>query len=312
MKSPSQLVQFPSSAFISPCFVQKRIRGRTCSSFVTSSSITVSKVSLGDTQRKPLHHVSTPRMESDSGSSNNVIRLVAGLLAGGFLFSSLGPVIGTFTGGQKESETIVDAQLRRVPLFTVTDSTGRPFLSESEDHKLRQGYFFIQPADAENYLRNIQKDTDDAKVLAIGLDEAVKYLDVRNTPAKSIPEKFDIFPDTHELEIASTATAGAFQKQFGNEGVPIFYLDGLAVRDDKNGTSVYPLFFEEEKLEEALSNLKVSNPKSEISLNDMQVTELKQTIRELRVGANPRLKNVVFVPLSDSMNTLKSMQTSRN
>lgn len=251
-------------------------------------------------------------MESDSSSSNNVIRLVAGLLAGGFLFSSLAPVIGTLTGGQKESEAIMNAQLRRVPLFTVTDSTGRPFLSESEDHKLRQGYFFIQPADAENYLKNIEKDTDDAKVLAIGLDEAVKYLDVRNTPAKSIPERFDIFPDTHESEIASTATAGAFQKQFGKEGVPIFYLDGLAVRDDKNGTSVYPLFFEEEKLEEALNNLKVSNPKSELSMNDMQITDLKQTIRELRTGSNPRLQNVVFVPLSDSLNTLKSMQTSNN
>lgn len=200
----------------------------------------------------------------------------------------------------------LNAQLSKVPVFTVTDMSGRPYLSETEDGRLRRGYFFVKPADAQLFLERVSSDSADAKVLTISLNEAYKFLGSKSASAKSIPERFELFPDDHQLAIAQEVTGGAFEQVFGKNGVPIFYIDGLGIKEgmDDNDKTIYPLFFEKEKLDETINNLKKSNPNASIDLKDVQVIDLEQTIKEIRTGANPKLNNVIFVPLSDALRAL--------
>lgn len=244
-------------------------------------------------------------MARGSSSTSPAVKLVGILLIGGLLFSTVQPLV-TALSGNRSVETLLDAKLGKVPVFTVTDSTGRPFLSETDDGRLRLGYFFVQPADAEKYLEQVKEQNGDAKVLAVGLNEAIKFLDARVGSIKSVPEKFEIFPDDHEAALAQQFTNGDFQKSFGENGVPIFYIDGLAVKDSKDEAPVYPLFFEKETLDETIKDLKKRDPSVALDLEELRIIDLRQTIKEIRAGSNPKLTRVVFVPLNDSLNRLKS------
>lgn len=250
-------------------------------------------------------------MDSDKSTTSPALRIASALLVVGVVAASFLPALDALQKPNSNSaQTLIEAQLSKVPVFTVTDKTGRPFLSETEDHRLRKGYFFVQPADAEKYLEKVQMENTDAKVLAIGLDEAVKFLGTKPTPAKSIPESFELFPDDHEAELANLLTEGAFQKQFGKRGVPIFYIDGLAVKDEKQDTSVYPLFFEKEKLDEMVQSVKKKDPKTSLDVKDLQIIDLQQTIKEIQSGGSEQLNRIVFVPLSESISKLKAVDAS--
>lgn len=245
-------------------------------------------------------------MKTEPSSTPLITRIGGVLIAVGLVVATFLPLAGVFKNATSDNgDAVVDNQLSKVPIFTVTDSTGRPFLAETDDHRLRLGYFFIQPSDAQRYLERVKADNADAKVLTIGLNEAYKFLSTRATPAKSVPERFDLFPDEHEVEIAQEVTDGAFQKAFGPSGVPIFYVDGLGIKDSTQEATVFPLFFEKEKLDETIETLKKQDPKATVDLKDMQVIDLKQTIKEIRAGGNPKLNRVVFVPLTESLKAMK-------
>lgn len=246
-----------------------------------------------------------PKMQSNTSLTT---RILAGVLVAGLVLSTLLPFAGSFKNAFTDSgEILVNDKLSHVPAFTVTDSTGRPYLSESNDGRARLGYFFVQPSDAENYLKRVKNDNADAKILAIGMDEALKFLQVYSSSAKSVPERFELFPDSHEYELAQEFSQGRFRKMFGESGVPVFYMDGLAFRDDKSGNTTVPLFFEKERLDEAFENLKKNDPTSSLDQKDLQIADFLQTIKELRAGGNSQFTRVVYIPLSDSLKMLQEM-----
>lgn len=243
---------------------------------------------------------------SESGSISlptkiGAIVVLAGLVIGTFL-----PLVRLINNSSTDSESVaLSSKLSRVPVFTVTDTSGRPYLSETEDGRLRRGYFFVKPSDAQLFLEQIRSENTDAKVLTISLNEAYKFLGGKSTHAKSVPERFELFPDDHQLEVAQEVTGGAFQQIFGKYKVPIFYIDGLGIKEGNDDKMVYPLFFEKEKLDETVSKLKSSDPNASIDLNDVQVIDLEQTIKEIQAGGNPKFNNIIFVPLSDAMEKLR-------
>ncbi|CDF32139.1 unnamed protein product [Chondrus crispus] len=237
----------------------------------------------------------TIRMADDSTEVSLPIKIGALLVVAGFIITAFLPAAGVIKNALTDNgDNVVDYQLSKVPVFTVTDASGRPFLSETEDHRSRLGYFFIQPADAELFLNRVKNENADAKVLTVGLNEAVKYLDSKPRSSKSIPETFSLFPDEHESQIAQDITDGAFQRNFGPSGVPIFYVDGLALKEDKEGQAIIPLFFEKEKLDETLETLKKQSPEIVIEMKDLQVIDLNQTIKEIRTGGNPKFNRIAF------------------
>ena len=231
--------------------------------------------------------------------TNPWIRGVAGLLAIVLAVTSIQPIIKTLFGSES-GQSILDIQLKNVPVFAVTDETGRPFLEETEDHSRRSGYFFLRPTDAQQYLESIKSPEMNAQVRAVSLTEAEKYI-LQKPAKKQVPEDFTLFPDEHEARLARDITDGQFTKVFGAKAVPLFYVDRLAIEGDNDEGAFYPLFFEKEKLDKYLEGLNSRGTKSGISEADVQVIELQQTIREIRAGTNPRLQRVVFMPLDESL-----------
>lgn len=251
---------------------------------------------------------STITMEEDT--TGTVIRVVSGLMIAGLILSSVLPLSGLFKNAFSDNgDILVEEKLSKVPVFTVTDATGRPYLSENDDGRLRRGFFFMQPADAKKYLETVKDDASDAKVLVIGLDNAMKFVESKSTPAKSIPERFELFPDDHEVALAEEFSKGAFGKMFGKTGVPVFYLDGLAVRDDTGVDNVIPLFFEKEKLDEAFANLMKLEPDTTLTMDDLQIVDLMQMIKELRTGGDSRFNRVVFIPLVEAIKSLNELNS---
>ena len=276
-------------------------------SFLGSKAQPKPRQSLQRTLNGPVHRSTrTPVLaKSDESSTSLPIRIVSILLVIGVTVGGILPFAGVFQRNGQIERTL-DAQLSRVPVFTVTDSTGRPYMTETDDHRLRLGYFFIQPTDAEQFLEKVRGESPDSKVLAVGLDKAVTFLGTRSG-LKSTAERFDIFPDKHEAELARQLTEGKFQQTFGESAVPIFYIDGLAVKSNNSEGASYPLFFEKAKLDEALANLKKADPTANLSADNMEIIDLKQTIREIRAGSNARLNQVAFVPISGSLEKLRAL-----
>lgn len=244
------------------------------------------------------------------------IRIFSGFLIAGLVLSSLSPLFGVLQNNvTNNGEVLVSKKLGRVPVFTVTDSSGHPYMTETEDRRLRQGYFFVQPEDAKQYLETVQKGNENdanAQVFPLTLDEALKYLELRGSPPKSIPERFQLLGDRHEQELANELSFGEFKKLFGDEAVPIFYLDGLAIKDDEvsSGTQI-PLFFEKEKLDETLAELKKNDPKTTLSEDRIQVFNFMDTVREIRSGADARFQKVAYIPLMQSIKSLKEFNMKK-
>lgn len=231
----------------------------------------------------------------DEAKTSPVLRVVAGLMAVGLLATSILPLSGGFSNAFKDTGgVLVDQKLHRVPVFTVSDDEGRPFLVEAEDHLSRQGYFFLDPKDAEKYLARVKEEgAVAAKVLPVGMDEALKFTMKRSRKsAKAVPEVFSLFPSERELSVASESTGGQFSNIFGEGAVPIYYADGLAFASPVAGGdsgvaggsvgAVYPLFFEKSKLDETLSGLQEKDPAAAKAIGDIQVLSLQQTVKVSR------------------------------
>ncbi len=60
---------------------------------------------------------------------------------------------GAATGLRQQE---IDERLERIPAFAVTDEKGSPFVAESSNGGKSQGYFFLDPGDAEKYKARIQ------------------------------------------------------------------------------------------------------------------------------------------------------------
>lgn len=244
----------------------------------------------------------TPCMQAEESDNGFPIRLLSGLLVVAFTVSSLFPLIGAF--GNKSSPVVED-RLSKVPIFAVTDESGRPFLSVADDGLENRGYFFIQIDDAKRYLEEVEKRDEKAQVRTIGLDAAEKLIGSRKPKAKDVPERYEIVPDAHEAEVARVITNGEFQRRFGENAVPLFYVDGLALDTPSADKSslLYPLFFEKEKLDEYLTQLtnKNANSGDSLSQDDVQVIDLTETVRQMRQGSNPRFSNVLLYPIERSI-----------
>jgi Tic22-like family len=231
-------------------------------------------------------------MADNKGGTSPLLRGVATLMVVALIATSVLPLSGglknafTDTGG-----ALVDQKLHRVPVFTVADGEGRPFLVEAEDHLSRRGFFFEDVSDAERYLTRVRSEGPaDAKVLPVGMDEALKFATKRQSSnGKTVPEVFTLRASEHELAVAGEVTGGQFQATFGDDAVPVYYAEGLAFASPAaGGTSgvaeggagaVYPLFFQKSALDKTLDGLREKDPAAAEAIGDIQVLSLQQTVK---------------------------------
>ncbi|KAA8496327.1 hypothetical protein FVE85_0056 [Porphyridium purpureum] len=96
---------------------------------------------------------------------------------------------------------------------------------------------------------------------------------------------------------------------FGEDSVPLFYLEGLAFK--RNGARVFPLFFNYEELNAYVQQLRKQGTVDEKTLeaSNVNIVDLNMVLSEL---ASPRRdpiwNEVVFLPPQDGMNFVKAVQ----
>lgn len=266
-------------------------------------------------QLAPRIGVVTMAKNNESSGTGLGLRLVAAALVAGIIATALSPLATGFQSIRNDdpvaavsstttmSSTSVGEKLRRVPVFAVTDETGRPYLSESNDKKFRTGYFFMDPSDAELFLNKVRETTTDeesklARVRTLTLEDAIPFVG-RKRPSgiKGVPEKFQLVPDEKQTKIANDITNGKFQLTFA-DGVPLFYVENLALRAKEQTEAFIPVFFEKQTLDEYLKKAREAGGVPETPI---QVIDLLQTIRELKAGRNERLKQVQLYPLENAI-----------
>mmetsp|Transcript_4876 Transcript_4876/g.13082 ORF Transcript_4876/g.13082 Transcript_4876/m.13082 type:complete len:306 (-) Transcript_4876:415-1332(-) len=261
----------------------------------------------GTGARRASSNAAAVRMATgDDGDRKSAIRIGAAVLLGLFLLSSLLPLISAVknSAGGLGTEQI-NLRLSRVPVFSVTDADGKPYLTEGDiaSGDARLGLFYLDPTEAEARAEGIQSEGfSDAKVLPVSLDQAVSFIEKPPVdPATKTKDTFRLQAKRAELEYASKLLGRTFS------GVPLFYLDGLVL--GKEDARVYPVFFNYEELQQFIAQLQ-KDPKNAdfLSSRSVSIIEFSAALREMRSGGSTAaaLSQMVFYPPEDGIRYLKA------
>jgi len=247
--------------------------------------------------------------DTEDDSDKKGIRIAAGAILALFLVSSILPIIATFknsTGGLDETQ--INARLSRVPVFSVTDAEGKPYLTQFDEDSggSRVGLFYLDPDEAESRADSIHAEGfPDAKVLPVSLDQALSYIERPPVdPASREKDNFRLQAKRKELDIAAKMLG---RRSFS--GVPLFYLEGLVL--GKEGARVYPVFFNYEELDEFIVKLREDPENADfLASRSVSVIEFSAALREMRAGGSgtSALYQMIFYPPDDGVKYLEAHQ----
>lgn len=230
-------------------------------------------------------------------------------------------------------------RLHAVPLFTIVDGNGIPFHTYDKESAGAFGYFFTTYTSAEYVLDDAKKAFAKAKTEAaakkeegaegaIGEDGAgevpdawgkaqivtlpldvVVQLSVKKTQSiatngkgKKFNTYYQVIPATEDYEAALRIENGP---RYGEKGrVPLFYVDGLTLPPKIEGGELFsPVYFRGKDLKDEWDR---QNPGTD--LPKIKVRELNETFRAMirPGGKDNSVKNLVFVPVPESVETAKA------
>lgn len=212
------------------------------------------------------------------------------------------PLAGASASASTSSpQTLVDL-LKDIPTFAIVDSEGVPYMVVGEDAKVT-GYFFtsydeakriLQTAkiSADKLVKELKRDEPDtdpinlvnpwkaAKITTVPLDVAVSL--TANAVAQKAKNYFKLAPSAIDIEDALQISG---ESDLPEGKVPLFY-----VEEFRSTSGRQPLYFSKSQLiNEYKGNGKV------------QVTELFATLREMLVGDDPDLLELILVPRPESV-----------
>uniref|UniRef100_A0A7S1EUH9 Uncharacterized protein n=1 Tax=Timspurckia oligopyrenoides TaxID=708627 RepID=A0A7S1EUH9_9RHOD len=285
-------------------------RLRLCSRTSTLGSVATPCGSRSATNPRAISILMSGSSPGGSGESPNRKNLGAIFALGLFLVSSILPLVGAIRGGSSALQPQeISQRLDKIPVFSVTDSEGKPFLTdyaESSGSTVREGLFYLDPAEAEQQLVLIKKQGyEDARVLPVSLKEALNFVEhpIVDKATKKADE-FRIQPKQLEIDAASTLLGRQF-----SDGVPLFYMDGLAI--NRNNDQIYPVFFNYEELEKFVSKLK-DDPKNKefLEKQTVNIIGLNAVLREMRAApsGNSAIRQMILYPPEEGIQYLKSHQ----
>jgi len=262
-------------------------------------------------------------------STSPFVRGITAFLLAAFLAGSFVPFLPTLTAFIKGEDTaastsVLDARLRKVRVFAVTDGEGKPYLTVDEAAATAAGvgggngaataartpgavgYFFLDVADAGAYLDAVraQLPADEAAsatapvLFPVGLDEALAFTAPSSSSAATaarrasnvgISERFILRASAGEAVAASALTGGEFNARFGADAVPLFYIDGLAVVGEEGGSTVYPVFFRKSELDAYVAAAEARDAAGVAKVRaegrlETRVVDLTDVVAEIRRG----------------------------
>jgi len=245
-----------------------------------------------------------------TGEKSTTTLVIVGILAFGFLFGALFPLInnGLRVGtagkemsgaatGMKQKE--LDSRLSKVPAFAVTDDSGKPYVAEIEGQN--KGFFFLDPDAAETYasrVRELNKAGASVGVRPTTLDAAIKY--VKESQSKQDP--FEIVPISEQVKVAEAIKSpDTCDICWGTEGVkkkvPVFWVEGLGLQAEDSTSIVTPVFFDQS---DAAKFWKQINPDKEPRI---EVFDLSALIKKMKKGGTMEFRKVSFYPSRKAVET---------
>lgn len=216
----------------------------------------------------------------------------------------------------------VSMKLRRIPVFAVVDSSGKPYMVVSGDGRVPTGYFYTSYQFAQSVLDDAvaatKKDNSDdwvgARVAAVPLDFALK-LQSRHPKSKAqtgqmVDTVYDILPAEADIEDALT-TGSKIYRERGR--VPLFYVDDFDL-DNLGPNNKIPVYVHKGDLLKAYysKNAEDNNTNNNTAPPTIKTVELIETFSAMmRDRANPLFQSLLFVPPSDSILSVKQCERAR-
>ena len=215
----------------------------------------------------------------------------------------------------------IQKNLKTVPVFILTDSTGKQAITiktKGNEGEQELGIFFLGPRSAQAVLQELQtrepQKGRNAQIKIINLNEAFEIV---NSNKKNNTENITLSfqPEDDEVQEAMKLlqAEGKTVKQF--QGIPLFYaaqksdnsLLAIEILDEskqKVAREVIPLFFSKEDLDDIFNDIKQDNPQLASNLK-IQVTTLDSAIKLMQESNNPQMRKVEFIPSLESLQYIR-------
>jgi hypothetical protein len=204
------------------------------------------------------------------------------------------------------SEAQVLEKLNSVPVFTITDATGKPLFGKNDTNSPQVLFFFLNPDDATAYLNWIKNTnpelSENARIITRSLTDAYQTIK-KNQDRKDIT--FQITPSKSSLDSAREIlpSQGKFANKLPN--IPVFFAIGntngtnglLTLTQD--GKQFVPYFFDLKDLQSLINRAMQAQPNT-VNSTKVQVTSLYYVIDsmiETKNGKpNPETERFEFIP----------------
>lgn len=244
-------------------------------------------------------------------------RGVAALTFGGLMVGSL---IATGLNALALTSEEITQQLMHVPVFTVTDESGSPLVSEisEQDDIPPVTQVFIDQADAQAFIDSLSADNPELaesvkvtpvslariyEVALMGQDEETRLEFILVPEAAQVESAVNIIQSSGDLEEPIDEFAGVplftarSSQGEGNEDVGYLTIQ-------RGDSEVIPMFFTQEDLQTLLSEIESNQPDLANTL-EPHVLRLEDLIYTFETSDNAELQQIRLIPSSETLRYLQ-------
>mmetsp|Transcript_1099 Transcript_1099/g.2804 ORF Transcript_1099/g.2804 Transcript_1099/m.2804 type:complete len:321 (-) Transcript_1099:979-1941(-) len=205
----------------------------------------------------------------------------------------------------------VMTKLKTIPVFSVTNRFGQPFLIQNK-HGEQVALMFFSHIEALEFGKELEKShqATNPRIFIMGLDKAIKMIShgatssgIKDQYGQDIKMRFQLIPDEKQYDHALNLTK-IRGGQYSPPNIPIFSIPGLSIIKGKEKIS--PMFFTKEDLEITWVKIRSKNPdfEREPEIIEGDLISLIFYMTEGKGSINQRL-NFGFVPPSESLDFVK-------
>mmetsp|Transcript_45444 Transcript_45444/g.113931 ORF Transcript_45444/g.113931 Transcript_45444/m.113931 type:complete len:321 (-) Transcript_45444:949-1911(-) len=205
----------------------------------------------------------------------------------------------------------VMTKIKTVPVFSVTNRFGQPFLIQNK-HGEQVALMFFSHIEALEFGKELEKShqATNPRIFIMGLDKAIKMIShgatssgIKDQYGQDIKMRFQLIPDEKQFDHALNLTKIRGTQQ-SPPNIPIFSIPGLSIIKGKEKIS--PMFFTKEDLEITWDKIRRKNPdfEREPEIIEGDLISLIFYMTEGKGSINKRL-NFGFVPPSESLAFVK-------
>ncbi|TVU54853.1 MAG: hypothetical protein EA414_04795 [Arthrospira sp. PLM2.Bin9] len=252
------------------------------------------------------------------------LSLLLGVISSHLLMSPTLPprTVGASLLGTQAAEALtleeIQAKLRPVPVFTITDPSGSPLVAtvpagENGSGTAAVAGIFISRQDALRFVENLRNNNPElansVEVTAVSLGEVYQMSQQSRNRADDI--QFAYVPVQQEVESARAVMQQSGRSPNEFNGVPLFMARGgpdngyLTIQ--RGNDQVIPMFFSKQDLEGMLSQFREDQPDL-ISSVTVQVVPLEALLEAFRTDDNQFLDRIILVPPRETLEFLRNNQ----